>query len=85
MAVRVGWHLNWRKVIFVIMAIMDNAKGPFKTAVYGIADWLKRQTWSLIVAYMVGLHNFYHGDNKNADDIRITVEKKEIPGDNAPE
>jgi len=46
--------------------------------------WMKRQVWSFIVAYMIGLHNFYYGDDKSQDDIKITVENNEVPGDDAP-
>jgi len=44
--------------------------------------YLKRQLWSLIVAYMVGLHNFYYGDNKSADDIMIRAEMNEVQESN---
>jgi hypothetical protein len=44
--------------------------------------YLKRQLWSLIVAYMVGLHNFYYGDNKSADDIMIRAEMNEVQENN---
>ena len=40
--------------------------------------YLKRQLWSLIVAYMVGLHNFYYGDDKSPDDIMIRAEMNEV-------
>ena len=28
----------------------------------------------MIVAYMLGMHNFYTGDNKTSEDIAITIE-----------
>lgn len=33
-----------------------------------VFTWIKRQVWSLIVAYMLGLHNFYFGDTKKTPD-----------------
>lgn len=44
--------------------------------------YLKRQLWSLIVAYMVGLHNFYYGDDKSPDDIMIRTEINEVQENN---
>ena len=49
---------------------------------FRLFKYLKKQIWSLIVAYMVGLHNFYHGDNKGADDIAIKVEVNEAQENN---
>lgn len=49
-----------------------------------LLKWVKRQVWAFIVAYMIGLHNFYHGDQKDPDNIKITVENNEVPGDDAP-
>ena len=49
---------------------------------FRLFKYLKKQIWSLIVAYMIGLHNFYHGDNKSADDIAIKVEVNEAQENN---
>lgn len=49
-----------------------------------IAEWVRRKIWALIIAYMLGLHNFYFGDNKTADNISRTVELNEQQDDNAP-
>jgi hypothetical protein len=45
---------------------------------------IRRILWSLIVAYMLGMHNFYYGDNKTRDDSIITVEVKEDQKSGAP-
>jgi hypothetical protein len=42
-----------------------------------IVRFLKRKLWALIVAYMIGMHNFYTGENKTADNIGIIVEYHE--------
>ncbi len=51
---------------------------------YQLLVRIRRTIWGIIVAYMLGMHNFYHGENKTPDDIIITVEVKEIQGDGLP-
>lgn len=48
-----------------------------KTVIYKMLGAIRKFLWSLIVAYMLGIHNFYHGDNKAADDSAITIEVNE--------
>lgn len=55
-----------------------------KSVLYRIFFWTKRQLWSLIVAYMLGLHNFYRGDEKTPDDIAITTEVNEAQESGTP-
>ena len=38
----------------------------------------------MIVAYMLGIHNFYHGDNKTKDESFNTIEVKEDQSNGAP-
>lgn len=48
---------------------------------YKILLPIRRLIWSFIVAYMLGLHNFYKGEDKNVDDIlktENTVERDEV-------
>ena len=40
--------------------------------------YLRRKLWAIIVAYMLGMHNFYTGENKTIEDISITVEYTEV-------
>lgn len=40
--------------------------------------------WALIVAYMLGMHNFYKGEEKTADDIVITIEFSEAQNEGSP-
>jgi hypothetical protein len=40
--------------------------------------------WALIVAYMLGIHNFYKGEDKTPDDIVITIEHNEVQEDGTP-
>jgi hypothetical protein len=44
----------------------------------------KNLSWALIVAFMIGVHNFYTGETKSKDDIVFTVEQEVIEEDSAP-
>ena len=37
-----------------------------------------------MVAYMLGVHNFYKGEDKTPDDIVITIEHNEVQEDGTP-
>jgi len=45
---------------------------------------LRRQIWAMIVAYMLGVHNFYKGEDKTSDNIIITIEHIEVQEDGTP-
>ena len=45
---------------------------------------VRRNIWGLIVAYMLGMHNFYKGEEKTSDNIVITIELNEVQQDGAP-
>lgn len=45
---------------------------------------LKKIIWTLLVAYMIGLHNVFKQETKTPDDIVITIVAEEVQGDNAP-
>ena len=45
---------------------------------------VRRQIWAMIVAYMLGMHNFYKGEDKTTDDIIITIEQSEVQEDGTP-
>ncbi len=45
---------------------------------------VRRQIWAMIVAYMLGMHNFYKGEDKTSDDIIITIEQSEVQEDGTP-
>jgi len=45
---------------------------------------IRRTMWAIIVAYMLGIHNFYRGEEKTADDIIITIEVKEMQENGLP-
>ena len=46
--------------------------------------FVRRQLWALIVAYMLGMHNFYKGEDKTTNDIVITIEQSEVQENSAP-
>ncbi len=56
-----------------------------KSLFYQLIQYLRRKLWALIVAYMLGMHNFYKGEDKTPDDIVITIEYKQTQEDGAPE
>ena len=45
---------------------------------------MRRMVWAIIVAYMLGLHNFYHGEDKTQDDIAFKAEVIDVQEDSAP-
>lgn len=55
-----------------------------KSIFYQLIVRIRRTIWAIIVAYMLGMHNFYRGEEKTADDIVITVEVKEMQEDGSP-
>lgn len=46
--------------------------------------YLKRKTWIIIVAYMVGIHNFYKEEDKTPDEVILTIDDTEVQEDSAP-
>lgn len=55
-----------------------------KSILYPLMSWAKRNTWALLIAYMVGIHNFYRGEDKTLEDIAPTIELNEVQADSAP-
>jgi hypothetical protein len=49
-----------------------------KLLFYHLIKCVRRNIWAIIVAYMVGIHNFYTGEDKTPDDITITIEHNEV-------
>jgi hypothetical protein len=45
---------------------------------------VRRKIWAIIVAYMLGMHNFYTGEDKTPDDIAITIEYNEVQENGTP-
>lgn len=44
---------------------------------------LRRNIWAIIVAYMLGIHNFYKEEDKSPDNI-VAIELNEEQEDGAP-
>ena len=55
-----------------------------KTLFFRFFYYVKKQLWTLIVIYMVALHNFYRQDDKTPEDIKIVITIDEEQEDNAP-
>ena len=49
-----------------------------KSVLQQLIGWVRRKLWAIIVAYMLGMHNFYTGDHKTVDNIGITIEYREV-------
>lgn len=45
---------------------------------------LKNLAWAFIVAFMLGVHNFYYQETKSKDDIVFTIEQDVVEEDSAP-
>ncbi|MCE7055322.1 hypothetical protein LZF95_11600 [Algoriphagus sp. AGSA1] len=46
--------------------------------------YLKRLTWALIVAFMVGVHNFYKQEMDSPDSIVSSIQMDEEEEDSTP-
>ena len=70
------------------MLIVENSAllrlKPMKSIFSQMIKCVRRNIWALIVAYMLGIHNFYKGEEKTPDDIVITIELNEVQQDGAP-
>ncbi len=55
-----------------------------KSLFYQLIRCVRRKIWAIIVAYMLGMHNFYKGEDKTPDDIVITIELNEVQEDGTP-
>lgn len=55
-----------------------------KILLYQLIKCIQRNIWALIVAYMLGMHNFYKGEEKTADNIVITIEFNEVQDNGTP-
>jgi hypothetical protein len=55
-----------------------------KSIFYQLMIRTRRTIWAIMVAYMLGIHNFYKGEDKTPDDIVITIEHNEVQEDSEP-
>ncbi len=58
-----------------------------KSIFYKLMVRTRRTVWAFIVAYMLGVHNFYKGEDKALDDILktiYTIEHNEVQEDGTP-
>lgn len=56
-----------------------------KSILRQLIGWLRRKLWAFIIAYMLGMHNFYTGEDKTIDNIGITVEYHEVQKNAGPD
>jgi hypothetical protein len=58
-----------------------------KSIFYKLIIRTRRTLWAFIVAYMLGVHNFYKGEDKALDDIvktPYTIEHNEVQENDTP-
>ncbi len=55
-----------------------------KSLFHRLIGCIRRKLWAIIVAYMLGMHNFYTGEDKTADNIVIRIEHNEVQEDGTP-
>jgi hypothetical protein len=70
--------------IVVLIALYHLQPGTRSTG-NQIALYLKRKTWAIIVAYMVGIHNFYREEHKDPEEIIYTIDNIEEQENGEPE
>ena len=80
---------EWRFIIllihvFILSIISYHFLTGFRLNFQDAMRYLKRQVWAIIVAYMIGIHNFYKEEEKMPDDIVIKIEDIEEQEDTAP-
>lgn len=44
----------------------------------------RRALWAVLLAYMLGVHNFYNGDTQTPEDLNNRNKKNEMQEDGAP-
>jgi hypothetical protein len=54
-----------------------------KSAFHQLILSTRRTVWAILVAYMLGIHNFYKGEDKTPDNI-VTIEYNELQEGDAP-
>lgn len=68
-------------IVATILVVLDDYS---KSLARQALRYLKRQVWAIVVAYMVGIHNFYKQENKTPEDIVIKIEDVEEQEDSSP-
>jgi hypothetical protein len=56
----------------------------YEVCLLSIDRCVRRKIWAITVAYMLGMHNFYKGEDKTPDDIVITIEINEAQENGSP-
>lgn len=81
---------EWNVLISVVQAIIIlvaiyHLQPNTRPAYHQVALYLKRKTWAIIVAYMVGIHNFYKEEQKDPEEIVYIIDNIEEQEDCEPE
>lgn len=75
-------YAEWNALVLIIQAIiilivLFHLQPGTRPKYYQVALYLKRKAWTIIVAYMVGIHNFYKEEQKTPEDIVYTIDNSE--------
>jgi hypothetical protein len=62
---------------------LTNRPLQLKSTLKKLATGIVRLSWAFIVAFMVGIHNFYKGEDKSPDNM-VKTEINEGQEDGAP-
>lgn len=81
---------EWNILILVVQGIiiliaLYYLQPGIRPTYYQVGLYLKRKTWAIIVAYMVGIHNFYKEEQKDPEDIVYTIDNIEKQENGEPE
>lgn len=79
------WNIFTLAIQVIIVAVLlFHFEPKVKFLSRQLIRYLKRQIWAIIIAYMVGVHNFYREENKTPEDIVFTIENNKKQEDDTP-
>lgn len=81
---------EWNVLILIVQGIvfliaLYHLQPSTRPTYNQVALYLKRKTWAIIVAYMVGIHNFYKEEQKDPEEIVYTIDNIEEQENGEPE
>ncbi|GAB2793764.1 hypothetical protein GCM10027275_43400 [Rhabdobacter roseus] len=81
---------EWNVLILIVQGIiiliaLYHLQPSTRPTYNQVALYLKRKAWAIIVAYMVGIHNFYREEQKDPIEIVYTIDNIEEQENAEPE
>ena len=68
-------------IVIITLSYLDDNVGSISRK---SLRYVRRQIWAIIVAYMLGIHNFYREEDKTPEDIGIVKEDPKAQESSAP-